>query len=79
MRKILFILLITFSTMAYSQVIEQRNQTNHGKLVIRLYNSTPFYMSCYYKDSYNYVTFTLGPRAYSMWYPVHGGYRWECR
>ena len=80
MKKVLiltFLLLISFP--ASSQVTSQDVITHTGQTVFRVLNNTGYYLSCYYRDQYNYVAFQLPPYTTSMWYPVYGVYHWECR
>ena len=78
MRSLLFALLLVCST-AVAQVVQQQAVNDQGQSFFRLHNNTSNYISCYYRDTYNYITFTVAPRAISLWYPVYGYYEWECR
>jgi hypothetical protein len=79
MRAILLTLLLLFSSTASAAVVEQVTRNNSGQPVIRILNQTPYYMNCYYRDQYNYYTFTLAPWTSSMWFMIYGQYQWQCR
>ena len=78
MRNLLLTLVLVCSA-ASAQIIPEQANNNQGQSFFRLYNNTPYYISCYYKDNYNYITFTIAPRNTSFWYPVYGFYIWECQ
>lgn len=77
MRAILLALLLLISPAAMGQV-PQTNMNSNGQMIFRIANPTHYYMSCFYRDQYNYFTFSVAPRSYSMWYPVYGQYQWGC-
>ncbi len=78
MRSFLLVLLLLVSSVASAQIMEQHAQNDMGQPFIRLYNNTPYYASCFYKDAYNYLTFVIAPGTVSLWYPVYGYYVWQC-
>ncbi len=78
MRSLLLALLLV-CTAAVAQIVPQQAQNNEGQSFFRLHNNTSAYTSCYYRDTYNYVTFTITPFSTSLWYPVYGYYEWGCR
>ena len=78
MRSLLLALLLVCST-ALAQIIPQQAENNQGQSFFRIQNHTSYYISCYYRDSYNYITFTIAPNTVSLWYPVYGYYIWECQ
>jgi len=63
---------------ASAQVSSQQAVNSIGQPFIRIYNMTPRYVSCYYRDQFNYFTFVISPNSYSMWYPIYGQYEWRC-
>ena len=73
------LLLLMSATVSAQQVVEETAVNNMGQPFIRLINNTPYYASCYLRDSYNYLTFVIAPGSVSMWYPIYGFYVWECR
>lgn len=77
MRKLLLVLLLVCSA-AFAQVNEEMSSNDYGQLFIRIHNTTGSYMSCYYKDEVNYITFFLRPYSISNWQPVYGYYEWKC-
>ncbi len=79
MRSLLLVLLLVCSAAFAQQIVPQQADNNQGQSFFRLHNNTPYYISCYYRDTYNYITFTIGPNNTSLWYPVYGFYVWECR
>ena len=79
MRSLLLALVLVCSTaLAQIQIIPQQADNDQGQSFFRLHNNTSYYISCYYRDSYNYITFTIAPRSISLWYPIYGFYIWEC-
>jgi len=80
MRKLLLVVALFVSSVAFAQaIIPQQANNNFGQPFVRLYNNTPSYVSCVIRDQFNYYTFSISPHTYSMWYPVHGAYRWQCK
>ena len=77
MRSLLLALLLVCSV-AVAQIVPQQADNDQGNSFFRLHNNTPYYISCYYRDSYNFITFSIAPRSTSLWYPVYGFYIWEC-
>ena len=79
MKKILLtIALLLISTAAFA-VYEETAYNDNGYLFIRLINNTNSWASCYYRDDYNYYTFSIAPQTITQWQPVYGYYQWECR
>jgi len=78
MKKLIFILMLLYSSVAFAQIQEQHSVNNAGQTFIRLYNALPRPVSCYYRDNVNYFTFVIPPRSVSMWYPTYGPYQWQC-
>jgi hypothetical protein len=77
--KTLIISLLLVTTSIIAQVAEQRTVSNSGQHLIRFYNNTNYYVSCYYKSNYGFYTFSLAPRKVSIWFPFYAPYRWECK
>lgn len=76
----LTLLLLISSVASANQVTEQKANNNQGQQFIRLINSSPNqYASCYYRDAYNYYTFTVAPNTFTAWQPIYGAYVWQCR
>lgn len=82
MKKLSILLLTLFLSLipvaVHGQVFPQTSYNNQGQLFFRVFNNTGYYYSCFYRDPYNYFTFSLAPGSYSMWYPVYGQYQWHC-
>ena len=86
MRTFLLLTLLLFSPLAVTQtqdpncntVCEQLARNDYGNLFIRVANYLPRYVSCYYRDDYNYLTFNVAPQSVTLWQPVYGTYVWEC-
>jgi hypothetical protein len=82
MKKILFgliaLFVVLFSSATEADVYAQTTNTPTGQFVFRVVNETPYYISCYYRDNYNYYTFSLAPYNASLWYPIYGSYVWRC-
>ena len=80
MKSFILALLLVCSTV-FAQVLVQPEQANNnrGQSFFRLHNNSSFYVSCYYRDNYNFMTFSIAPGSVSMWYPVYGVYVWECQ
>jgi len=82
MRSLILTLLLLISSAVSAQVMQEVATNNAGQPFIRLYNNTPSWVSCYYRDSYNYFTFVIAPQAVSLWYPIYGmkfgQYEWKC-
>jgi hypothetical protein len=74
----LTIMLVLLPVMANAQLVPQTTYNNQGQLFFRVINNTQYYYSCFYRDAYNYFTFSLAPGYTSMWYPVYGQYEWRC-
>ena len=79
MKKLLLVCLLLISTAANAQVVEQRANNNNGQPFLRLINQSPSWVACYYKDAYNYLTFSIAPNSVTNWQPIYGAYFWECR
>ena len=80
MKKLILILALMFiSAVASAQVVEQRANNNQGQAFIRLTNQSTSWAACYYRDAYNYLTFTIAPQTTTQWQPIYGAYVWECR
>ena len=79
MRAFFLVLLLLVSSVASAQVTEQKAYNNIGQQFIRLINDSNRYASCYYRDAYNYLTFTIAPNTLTAWQPIYGIYVWECR
>ena len=80
MKALLLTLLLFVSAIASSQqmpVYEQVANNNQGAF-IRIFNTLPRYVSCYYRDDYNYFTFVIAPHTVTVWQPIYGTYVWEC-
>lgn len=77
MRSLLLALLLVCSV-AFAQIVPQQADNDMGQSFFRLHNTSSYYISCYYRDTYNYITFTVAPQSTSLWYPVYGFYIWEC-
>jgi len=75
----LFLALLLVCSVAVAQIVPQQASNDQGQSFLRIHNNTPYYISCYYRDSYNYITFTISPNTTSLWYPVYGYYIWECQ
>jgi len=78
MRSLLLALLLVCSV-AVAQIVPEQANNNQGQAFFRLHNNSSYFVSCYYKDMYNYITFTIAPNSASLWYPVYGVYVWECQ
>ena len=79
MRKLILVCLLLVASVANAQVVEQVAKNNMGQPFIRLTNQSNSYVACYYRDAYNYLTFTIAPHTVTAWQPVYGVYQWECR
>ena len=79
MKAVFLILLLLVSSVASAQVTEQKANNNVGQQFIRLINDSNRYASCYYRDGWNYLTFTIAPNTLTAWQPIYGAYVWECR
>ena len=80
MRALILVLLLMIAPIASAQqVTQQVAQNNMGQPFLRLYNPFPMYVSCFYRDQYNYYTFTVAPNSVSSWYPVYGYFQWACQ
>lgn len=79
MRTLFLVFVLLFASVANAQVVEQRANNNQGQAFIRLINQSPSWVACYYKDAYNYLTFTIAPNTLTAWQPIYGVYVWECR
>ncbi len=79
MKSLFLTLLLLVSAASFAQVIQETATNDVGQPFIRMYNNTPSWASCYYRDNYNYFTFVIAPQTYSMWYPVYGYYEWQCQ
>ena len=80
MRALILVLLLMIAPIASAQqVTQQVAQNNMGQPFLRLYNPSPMYVSCFYRDQYNYYTFTISPHSVSTWYPVYGYFQWACQ
>lgn len=77
--KKLFLVLLLLSSIAFAQVNEETSTNDYGQLFIRIHNTTDRYMSCYYKDNINYITFVINPYSITDWQPVYGYYEWRCQ
>ena len=81
MKALLLTLLLFVSGIASSQqppVYEQIASNNQGTF-IRIHNTLSRYVSCYYRDNYNYYTFTIAPHSTTVWQPIYGVYVWQCQ
>ena len=79
--KTLLLALLLISSASFAQVVAIIPETalnDTGAPFLRLHNNTFSYVSCYYKDEYNFFTFVLAPQTASLWYPVYGYYEWRC-
>lgn len=82
MKKLLItiaVLLMSVVAMAQQTVFEETAYNNQNQLFIRLANYSQNWVTCYYKDAYNYYTFSIAPQSVTNWAPVYGAYEWECR
>lgn len=82
MKKVLLtiaLLLISVTAMTQQTVFEETAYNNQNQLFIRLANHSQNWVACYYKDTYNYYTFSIAPQAVTNWAPVYGAYVWECQ
>lgn len=82
MKKLIFVcVLLLMSTIAFAQqtVFEETAYNNSGQLFVRLVNQSNQWVSCYYRDQYNYYTFSIAPQTITQWQPIYGAYVWECR
>jgi len=79
MKAFFLVLLLLVSSVASAQVTEQKANNNVGQQFIRLINNSNRYASCYYRDGWNYLTFTIAPNTITAWQPIYGAYVWECR
>lgn len=81
MKAFFLVLLLLVSSVAATQqlVVEQVANNGNGQAFIRIINNSNSYASCYYRDAYNYLTFTIAPRTFTAWQPIYGVYVWECR
>lgn len=79
MKKLIAICLLLVSSVVAAEIIPEQAVSQNGIPLFRLYNNTPYWTSCYYRDQYNYFTFSIAPYSYSMWYPSYGYFEWECR
>jgi hypothetical protein len=75
---LVLLLLVSSASSAQALVFEQLANNNVGQF-IRIINNSNQYASCYYRDAYNYFTFTIAPRTHTAWQPIYGVYIWECR
>ena len=73
--------LLVMSVTAFAQqtVFEETAYNNQNQMFIRLANYSPNWVACYYRDAYNYYTFSIAPQTVTQWQPVYGAYQWECR
>ena len=81
MKALILTILLFVSAIASSQqppVYEQIASNNQGTF-IRIHNTLPRYVSCYYRDSYNYFTFVIAPQTVTDWQPICGVYVWQCQ
>jgi len=81
MKALLLTLLLFVSAVASSQqmpVYEQLASNDQGTF-IRIHNTLLRYVSCYYRDDYNYFTFIIAPQTVTDWQPIYGAYVWECK
>jgi len=78
MKKLLLILLLMWSS-AIAQVNEEVSSNDYGQYFIRIHNTTGSFMSCYYKDEENYITFVIQPYSITEWQPIYGSYEWRCK
>lgn len=78
MNRLWLLALMFAAVVASAQVAVQEDITSTGQHVVRFHNNTNHFVSCVYKDKYNYYTFNLAPQRVSMWYPVYGKYQWRC-
>jgi hypothetical protein len=60
-------------------VFPEQTMTPNGITVVRIANALDITLACYIQDQHNYTPFHVYPRSYSLWYPVHGQYRWQCQ
>lgn len=79
MKQLLLVLLLLISAAVKGAVFEEYAYNADNMVFIRLLNTDVYPVSCYYRDQYNFITFIVGPRSYSMWYPVYGSYVWQCK
>ena len=85
MRKIKIILLtilLTISGSSVGQVVAvtpEEAVSPNGQLIVRFTNHSQYFVSCWYRDQYNYYTFSIPPGRITNWHPVFGLYQWQCR
>lgn len=80
MKKFLVALLFLVSTAIAGNVgyYTEQTVTPTGVTVVRVANALDVTLACYIQDNFNYTTFYVYPRSYSMWYPVYSQYIWNC-
>lgn len=79
MRAFILALLLLIAFPAVAQVSPEIRTSNTGQPIFRVHNNTPYYLSCYYRDQYNYVPFRIAPYSVSMWYPIYSTPEWRCQ
>lgn len=73
------LLALSVTAMAQQTVYEETAYNNQNQLFIRLANYSNNWVACWYRDQFNYYTFSIAPQTVTNWSPVYGQYYWECR
>lgn len=61
LKGLLLVLFVILSSGVWAQVMPQTTVGNGGQTLFRVANNTNLYLSCFYRDQYNYVTFSVPP------------------
>lgn len=59
-------------------VYEEKAVNKNGVVFVRIVNTTPYAISCWLRDQYNFTAFVVVDNNTSLWYPVYGQYAWYC-